>query len=185
MKHHVLVAAAFLGMALPAAASAHITVLGSGSARTCFLAAESQAMPRLDDVRHCDVALQSNMLEPRHVVATHVNRGILRLRRNDVAGAMQDFEQASRLDPAEPEAYFNRGSALLRQEQAAPAAAAFSQALQRNTRRPALAHYGRGVASETLGDVQGAYRDYRRASELDPEWNAPRAELRRFRVVRN
>lgn len=183
MKYHVLIAAAVL--ALPFQADAGVTVLGSGSARMCYLAAESAAAVSIADIRHCDAALRETATMPRHVVATYVNRGILRLRRGDAVGAMADFDRASQLDPDEPEAYFNRGSALLRQEQAAPAAAAFSEALQRNTRRPALAHYGRAVANETLGNVQSAYRDYRRASELAPEWNAPRAELTRFRVVRN
>lgn len=182
MRHHLLVAAAALAIPLPAAAG--VTVLGAGAARMCYLAAESTVAPRTDDLRHCDSALREEATVPRHVVATHVNRGILRLRRGDLDGAMRDFETATRLDPTEPEAYFNRGSALLRQDQAAPAAEAFSEALERNTRRPALAHFGRAVALETMGNVQAAYRDYRRASELAPQWSAPRQELTRFRVVR-
>lgn len=39
------------------------------------------------------------------------------------------------------------------------------------------------MAYELLGDVRAAYYDYRRASELDPEWRAPREDLQRFRVV--
>lgn len=183
MKVHLLIGIAVASISAPAAAS--VTVIGSGAARMCYLAAESNGAPTVQDVQHCNDALRSNQLESRNVVATHVNRGILRLRRNDVAGAMADFERANRLDPTEPEAHFNRGSALLRQAQAAPAAAAFSQALERNTRRPALAHYGRGVAYESMGDVQSAYRDYRRASQLAPKWDAPRSELTRFRIVRN
>ena len=35
----------------------------------------------------------------------------------------------------------------------------------------------------TLGDVNAAYRDYRRAAELAPDWAEARAELARFRVM--
>jgi Flp pilus assembly protein TadD len=59
----------------------------------------------------------------------------------------------------------------------------FTVALERNTTRPAVAHYGRAVAQEELGNVAAAYRDYRRASELAPNWREPRIELTRFRVT--
>ena len=32
-------------------------------------------------------------------------------------------------------------------------------------------------------DVREAYQDYQMASQLAPDWAAPRADLRRFRVV--
>jgi tetratricopeptide (TPR) repeat protein len=59
----------------------------------------------------------------------------------------------------------------------------FTMALERNPNRPALAHLGRGIASEALGDVQSAYRDYRRAAELEPDSEDARLELARFQVV--
>ena len=59
----------------------------------------------------------------------------------------------------------------------------FTVALERNTNRPAIAHFGRAIANETLGNLAAAYRDYRMASELDPDWADPRTELPRFRVV--
>ena len=180
-KHHVLVAAAFALLPFPAMAG--VTVLGSSSARLCFLAADSPMMPRNQDIRRCDAALDEAAVTPRDVIATYVNRGILRLRRGDTEGAMSDFDEALRRDPGEAEAYLNRGSALLRRERTDEAVTMYSQALQHNTRRPALAHYGRAMAYELLGNVRAAYNDYRRASELDPEWSAPREDLLRFRVV--
>ena len=180
-KHHVLIAAAFAVLPFPAIAG--VTVLGSSSARMCYLAAESPAMPGPQEIRRCDAALDEAATDPRHVIATYVNRGILHMRRGNIDGAMSDFDEALRRDPNEPEAYLNRGSALLRRERRDEAVAMFSQALAHNTHRPALAHYGRAMAYELLGDVRAAYSDYRRASELDPEWGAPREDLQRFRVV--
>ena len=110
---------------------------------------------------------------------------VLRLRRGDTNGAMRDFDEATRLNPAEPEAYLNRGNVLLRDEQVAQAIAQFDSAIERQTRRPALAHYGRAIAYEESGNLRAAYNDYRRASQLAPGWEVPRAELTRFRMVRN
>lgn len=180
-KHHVLVAAAFALLPFPAMAG--ITVLGSSSARLCFLAADSSSLPSNQDLRRCDSALAEEAVAPRDIIATYVNRGILRLRRGDPDGAMRDFDEALRRDPGEAEAYLNRGSALLRRERTEEAVAMYSQAIQHNTRRPALAHYGRAMAYELLGNARAAYGDYRRASELAPEWAAPREDLLRFRVV--
>lgn len=180
-KHHVLIAAAFAVLPFPAIAG--VTVIGSSSARLCYLAADSPMMPRSQDLRRCDAALEEAAVMPRDVTATYVNRGILRLRRGDAEGAMSDFDEALRRDPGEAEAYLNRGSALLRRDRTDEAVAMYSQALQHNTRRPALAHYGRAMAQELLGNVRAAYNDYRRASELAPDWSAPREDLRRFRVV--
>lgn len=180
-KHHLLIAAAFAVLPFPAIAG--VTVLGASSARLCYLAAESPLMPRPQDLRRCDAALDEVATVQRDVIATYVNRGILRLRRGNIDGAMGDFDEALRRDPSEPEAYLNRGSALLRRDRTDEAVAMYSQALQHNTRRPALAHYGRAMAYELLGNARAAYNDYRRASELDPDWRAPREDLQRFRVV--
>jgi hypothetical protein len=38
------------------------------------------------------------------------------------------------------------------------------------------------LADEYLGDDKAAYFDYLKASELDPQWLAPKSELQRFSV---
>jgi len=180
-RYHVLVAAAFA--VLPSPAIAGVTVIGASSARMCYMAADSAASPRHEDVRWCNAALGESLTSAEDVIATYVNRGILHLRRGNVDDAIRDFDEALRRDPNEPEAYLNRGSAMLHQDRRDEAVAMFSQALQHNTSRPELAHYGRAMAYELLGNARAAYNDYRRASELDPDWSAPREDLQRFRVV--
>ncbi len=176
--------AAFLAViSLPASAS--VMSIGSTSASLCYQAAESPVEPTFGTLRICDTALNEDALSARDRVATHVNRGILRLRRNQIDQAISDFDRAMALDPDQPEAYLNKGAAMIKQRNPGEALGLFTMAIQRNTSRPELAHYGRAIANEALGNARQAYRDYRRASELDPDWAEPRAELSRFRVVRN
>lgn len=163
-----------------------VTVIGNSSARLCYEAADSPMLPSVREMRMCDEAFAMEALSRHDTVATHVNRGILRLRRGQVDAAIADFDQAMRIDPNQPEAYLNKGAALIRANNPAQLPEAlrlFTVALEHNTRRPAIAHFGRAIANEELGNVRDAYHDYRRASELDPDWADPRTELRRFRVV--
>ena len=166
--------------ALPAAAA--ITVIGNSAARLCYEASESQLRTGAG-IDNCDRALATENLTRHDTVATHVNRGILRLRKGRIDGAIEDFDSAIALDPGQAEAYLNKGLALLRMpggpDQALPL---FDTALQRNTRKPALAYYGRAVAHELGGRVRDAYRDYRQASRLDPKWRDPKTQLARFTV---
>jgi len=177
----IMIAALAAACAVPASAS--VMVLGSSSARLCYEAADSPMLPQARAMRHCDEALQREALSRYEEVATHVNRGILRLRKGQVDGAVADFDAAIAIDPNQPEAYLNKGAALIRRQNPADAVSLFTVALEHNTSRPAIAHYGRAVANEQIGNINAAYRDFRRASELAPEWREPRLELARFRVT--
>lgn len=169
--------------AVSAPAFASVQVVGNTNARMCFEAADSTMLPQPRHMRYCDEALLRDNLTAYEVVATHVNRGILRLRRGSVDGAIEDFDRAIALDADQPEAYLNKGSALMLRDNPTEAARLFTVALRHNTRRPAVAHYGRAIANEALGNVGAAYRDYRQASLLAPDWDDPREDLQRFRVV--
>jgi len=182
MAIRYLVPAAILAaVSVPAGAS--VISIGNSSARLCYELADSPVPPSFSDIRTCDTALEEEGLTMRDRVATHVNRGILRLRREQIDTAIDDFDRAMELDPDQPEAYLNKGAAMIRQRNASAALDLFTMAIELNTSRPELAHYGRAIANESLGNATQAYYDYRRASELKPDWEEPRAELRRFRVV--
>lgn len=176
-----LFAALLAAVSVPALGA--VTVVGSSSARMCFEAADSPLSPSIRDLRYCDQAFNEGAMSEHDTVATYVNRGILKLRRDQVEEAIVDFDQAIRLDPDQPEAYLNKGAALIRLNDPTEALRLFTVALEHHTRRPEIAHFGRAIANETLGNVREAYNDYRRASELDPDWADPQTELQRFRVV--
>jgi tetratricopeptide (TPR) repeat protein len=178
----LLTAAAAIAVAAPAAAA--VTVLGSSSAKICYDAAEATIMPGRGALEYCNAAIAGEAASRYELVASHVNRGILRSRLGNVDGAMSDFDAALALDPNQPEAYLNKGVVLIRQNSADAALPLFTTALEKNTRRPALAYYGRGIAHEELGNIKSAYADYKRAVEEDPNWKAPRTDLARFVVKR-
>lgn len=182
-RSSIVIAALLAAVGSPAFGS--VTVIGSSSARMCFEAADSQTRPTPVELRRCDDAFAEGTMSRHDTVATHVNRGILRLRRGDTGAAVADFDAAIALDPQQPEAYLNKGAALIRLNDPAEAHRLFTVALEHHTRRPEIAHFGRAIANEVLGNARAAYNDYRRASELDPDWDEPRAELRRFRIVGN
>ena len=174
-------AAAVTSLATPAAAA--VTVIGNNAARSCYLAAEAQSRPLPGAFETCDQALMQEALDLPDRVATLVNRGILQLRVGKIDAAVGDFDQAIALEPDQAEAYLNKGMAVLREGAGwQDAVALFDEALNRQTRRPELAYYGRGVANEMGGKLAAAYRDYRQASALAPRWREPKTELARFSV---
>ena len=176
-----LLAALLAATSVPALGA--VTVIGNSSARMCFEAADSPMIPSARDMEFCNDALSQDSLSLHDEVATRVNRGILKLRRNQIEASIADFDEAMRLDPRQPEAYLNKGAALIRADNPTEALQLFTVALDYHTRRPEIAHFGRAIANETLGNVRAAYEDYRAASELAPNWADPQTELRRFRVV--
>jgi tetratricopeptide (TPR) repeat protein len=98
--------------------------------------------------------------------------------------SIADFDRASSLNPRQPEAYLNKGSALLKKREAAAAISLFDEALQRGTSRPELAYYSRAVAHEDNGNLEAAYQDYSKARAAAPKWALPAQELSRFQVRR-
>jgi tetratricopeptide (TPR) repeat protein len=180
LRHFLVPAGAALAAAAPA--SAAVTVVGNSSARLCYDAAEHNRVSG-QALDHCDRALRDEQLTASDMVATYVNRGILKLRGGDAPAAIADFDAAIRTNPGEAEAYLNKGIAVLRvTNNRKDAVALFDMALARNTRRPAIAYYARAVAHELDGRLKQAYADYRQASAADPKWNEPKLDLARFKV---
>lgn len=159
-----------------------VTVVGNSIARVCYETAAGTRSANDENLRACGLALSNSALNRHDLVATWVNRGIVRMRRGDERGGVEDFDAALALDPNQPEALLNKAIALVRRGDGRSAVDLFSRAISLRTARPELAHYGRAIAYEQGGRVADAYRDYQRAAALKPDWADPREELRRFRV---
>ena len=163
------------------ATSQAITAIGSSDAEACYEAARDQRRSPADLVI-CDQALGGVLALP-DAVATHVNRGIIHALRADYAQALKDYDAAISLNPGQAEAFLNKGLLLIRvPNQEREALEAIDRAIAMKTAHPALAHFARAIAHEGLGDLDAAYRDYRQAAILAPNWLLPAQELRRFRT---
>jgi|SRR6185369_811246 tetratricopeptide (TPR) repeat protein len=181
MKALTLATATLLALGTAAPVTAGVITLGGGFARSCYQAAEARDISQ-DSLQTCDYALTTQALTVEDIIATHVNRGIIRMLRNDAVGATQDYDEALRMDPLQPEAWLNKAVLSLDKGDSRGASQMAQKALDLRTKKPGVAMYIRAVANEESGNVTAAYADYSRAAQLEPGWALPREELKRYTV---
>ena len=163
-------------------AQAAVQVVGGTLAAGCSKAAfAGESTPRSIEV--CGRALSDEALLVRDRAATHVNRGIMLMRNGNLDAARRDFERAVMLEPDLGEGYANRGSVWMVEGRFPEAVADFNRALEVGMAEPERAYFNRGIAREWMDDAKGAYLDYRKAAQLNPEWPSPREQMIRFTVV--
>lgn len=184
MRKLVLMCASSLAVSTGGAAMAdeYFNFEDNAAAERCADAAMVESSD-VTALKECDQAIEhGDAMTRADLAATHVNRAILRMVRENYAGASLDLDRAQALSPNLGEAYLNRGSLLLRQGRYGEAIEALDRGLALNTSSPATAYYSRGLANEHIGQTAQAYYDYQRAAELAPDWQRPRAQLTRFQV---
>ncbi len=172
-------AASTLLLAVPAGAA--VLTVGGGYAQSCYEAAEAQNASS-KALQSCDRALTEESLRPEDRVASHVNRGILHLRRASLGEANADFDRALAMDPGQAEAWLNKAILSARHGRSVEALPMVQKALELKTKRPAVAYFVRAMAYEDSGNFGAAYHDLQRARALEPKWAEPAIELKRFKV---
>ena len=180
MRAILLTTAAFALMGMAPTGSAVVSVGGS-SAESCYHAAVARDTSR-QALGECSSALGREVIPMTDLVASYVNRGVLRLVLADYRSAESDFDQAMALEPNQAEAWLNKGIARYQQGDAKAAVDILDHAIQLRTHYPALAYFARGLANEDSGNIKAAYADLQRAHQLSPQWAAPSDELKRFQV---
>jgi|SRR5579871_2316426 len=165
-------------------AHAAVTVLGNGVAHSCYESAEFGGNPT-DGIVTCTFALEQTTLSVRDRAATLVNRGILRSRKDDMEGAIADYSNGLAIDAALAEGYVDRGAAMIALRRYDEAVTEIDKGISLGANKPWIAYYDRGIADEALGNIRAAYEDYKKATEIQPDFNLARDELSRFRVVRH
>ena len=165
-------------------ASAQMVVIGSGDAQSCYQSALTGNPGTIGAIKTCTRALNGDELLKKDVAATRVNRGVLLMRKGDYEKAEADYTVALKLYPKLPEAHINYGVALYHQNRLTEAKAAFDTALETGSEKDALAYFNRALVYERMEDAPAAYRDYKAASELMPDWEQPQDAMARFTVTK-
>jgi tetratricopeptide (TPR) repeat protein len=187
-------AAAAGALCIPALALAQaLQVVGNGSGEQCWKAAKATTFLKMDSaarearwkadaVGACDDALKSEQMDRNDMASTWVNRGILEMSRERYKNARGNFKEALNLIPKLPEAHVDMGSALINLQEFAEGAKETELGLQLGSHEPERGYYNLGIAYEEMGDLQKSYENFRRASELAPNWEDPQKQMARFTV---
>jgi tetratricopeptide (TPR) repeat protein len=176
-----------LGVAslLSQSAQAAVTVLGNGLARTCYEAAEFGGGSSEDGIKACSDALEQMALPVRDRAATLVNRGIIYSRVDEPLMAISDYDKGIAMEPSLGEAYVDRGASLIVLSRYDEAVQDIDKGIAMGSNRLQIAYYDRGLAQEALGNVRAAYEDYKKATEIEPDFTLASDQLARFKVVRH
>ena len=168
--------------AVPAlgAPAVHQMIYVVNAAEQCSLAAENQG-----DLKRGREACNTALADPvmLHRAALMMDRGIVAVRLGDNRAALSDYDGAIALDPTLGEAYVSRAGLLVAMNRYDEADADINRAMALGATNMYAAWYALGVIAEEKGDIQGAYRNYKRALTLKPDYAAAARELARFRRV--
>lgn len=178
-----LVILALLCLAAPAQA-ATIVVMTNSSGRDCYLATLQTASPDNDraGIAACDQALEAARPDSHDYFAALVNRADIHVRAAHFDAAVADSDKAMAIDPADPNPYINRGAGKVGLERYRDAIQDLNRAIELGGEPIEVAYYNRALAKDYLGDVPGAYRDYKNAVAADPNFAPALNQLTRFQV---
>lgn len=179
MKRQLALAA--IAAALFAAAPAHaVTMLYNvDPAAQCSQAARDIANLKIG-LAYCDEALRDDVMLHRGELL--IDRGIIKFAMDDTQGALADFNTGLIVNPQMGDGYINRAALLISFGRYQQARADIDQALQVGAANIPVAYYNRGVIEDVSGDYKAAYRDYKQALALKPDYTAAARELMRFKV---
>jgi tetratricopeptide (TPR) repeat protein len=164
---------------LSTAGSGDLIISGDQHAMAC------QSAAKIGDfhgtgVDECTQAMGSPLLHEHDLAATLNDRGAVRMQHRQFDLAITDFDAALKTDPNIANIYINRGGALIALKRYAEAIADIDHGLSLGPDQPEKAWFNRAIADEHMKDLKAAYQDYLKASELNPNWAAPKSELARF-----
>jgi tetratricopeptide (TPR) repeat protein len=128
--------------------------------------ANDNASPE-QSISGCTAVIQSEEYAGDDLAIVFSNRGVAYFRNSEPEKAIQDYEQAIRINPSFFDAMISRGFAYLKVKRYDAAIADFDTTLKAHPENaPSL--YGRGLANLAKGDAAGASADMTAARRLDP-----------------
>ena len=179
----LLFAAAVLAAAISpalAASPVHQMIYNVDAAAQCSAAANDQADLKLG-LGWCDTAIADPLAN--HRAALMMDRGVIKVRLGNNAGALADYNAAIALDEHLGDAYVSRAGVLIAMKRYDEARSDIAQGMALGATNMHAAFFGRAVIEEEQGDAKAAYRDYKQALAIKPDYVAAQRELARFKVV--
>lgn len=164
-------------------ASAQLLVLGEGDAAQCYRYAKQGNTGGRSAIKTCKAALEQ-AITTKDRAATHVNRGILLMRKEKHVQAIKDYQAALKLRPELTEAYVNLAAAQIHLDRLDDALISLNTALEdeTSTTRPA-ALVNRAILYDRQEKYNLAYRDLKTAKLLNPDWDMIDALLAHYIVT--
>ena len=157
-----------------------IMLYATDATQQCFNAAQTGADLKFG-LEHCNTAVVDPMTSYR--AQTFVNRGIIRYDMGDGQGALSDFNVALTNNPNLGDAYLNRALVLISEKHPTEALAAINQGIALGATNLQIAYYSRAEIEDDAGQYDAAYRDYRQALQIKPDYSPAERQLARFKVV--
>jgi tetratricopeptide (TPR) repeat protein len=178
----LLAAAALAAATLPSLAAQPVRqmIYNVDAAAQCSAAANEQADLKLG-LGWCDTALRDPL--STHRAALLMDRGVVKVRLGDNAGALNDYNAAIAMDSHLGDAYISRAGVLITLKRYDEARSDVAQGMALGATNMHAAYFSRAVIEEESGDVRAAYRDYKQALAIKPDYWAAQRELARFKVV--
>jgi tetratricopeptide (TPR) repeat protein len=121
----------------------------------------------------CTSVIQSRRQTPETLARAFFYRGRALTAKSQFDRAVEDFNQAIRLDPDFPDAFNFRGVAWVGKGQFEQAISDFNQAIRLDPNY-AIAIYNRGLAAQNLGRADEAARYFEQAKQVGPRLIPPK-----------
>ena len=120
----------------------------------------------------CTAMIQSGRETPENLARAFSHRGLAYARKGQDDSAIQDLDQAIRLNPNDAEAFSNRGYAYNGKREYDSAIQDLDQAIRLNP-NDANTFSNRGAVLRALGRQAQAAADFAKARQLDPKLPQP------------
>lgn len=170
-------------LALASSASAQLIVHGTGPAQACYISAKTGNPGKTAAIRECELALEELALTRKDRAATHVNLGVLLMRKGNNEKAQIQYKHAIELSPKIPEAYINHGASLIYTGNYQAAIAAINTAIELGTEKMPEALFNRAMAYDRVQNYKSAYKDLKQALVLKPDWPIAIEALENYQVT--
>jgi tetratricopeptide (TPR) repeat protein len=105
----------------------------------------------------------------RHKAILQYNDGVLKFKKGDISGAIEEFLEAIRIDPSSRDSYFNLGEIYLQLEQFDKGIYYSTKAIECNS-HDSRAYNNRGMGYGNTNQLQLAIQDFNQAIQLDDQF---------------